>query len=222
MKTPLIAIGGFVRQVRRKVAEDDNLARKLDLAIEQVQQLEMLVGDTLAFAKPLKLQYRQDKINYLIEEVVTLVGEKASKQYAVTIETELQEEMPVVEYDRHRLQQALLNLLDNALEASPRGEKIVVRAQAEGSNIIIEVIDRGQGIAPEHLADIFTPFVTTKKEGTGLGLPIVKKVIEAHEGSIKISNNIEKGVTFRINIPLVRNPEVVHPDETEEKRKAAL
>jgi signal transduction histidine kinase len=200
MKTPLMAIGGFVRQVRRKVSED-SLANKLDVAFEQVQRLEVLVSDMLAFAKPLNLQCQQGKINDLIEEVVMLAGEKAAR-HSVTIVTELQEDMPGTLYDQHRLQQALLNLINNALEASLSGEKVIVRGQCNGSSIIIEIIDRGEGIPKELQDDIFTPFVTTKKEGTGLGLPIVKKVIEAHEGSIELYKNTEKGMTSRITIPV--------------------
>ncbi|MCJ7600150.1 MAG: ATP-binding protein [Desulfobulbaceae bacterium] len=200
MKTPLMAIGGFVQQVRRKVA-DDKLNKKLDFAVKQVRRLEALVGDMLAFAKPLNLQYQQGAVNDLIHEVVLISGEKASR-HAVTIATELQEDMPTVAYDRQRLQQALLNLVNNALEASPRGGEVILRSQANGACITIEIIDQGDGIPKERQVDIFTPFVTTKKEGTGLGLPIVKKVIEAHAGSITVSKNSEKGVTFRIAIPL--------------------
>jgi len=204
MKTPLMAIGGFVKQVRRKIS-DENLTKKLDVAFEQVQRLETLVKDMLAFAKPLNLQCQHGKINRLLEEIVMLAEEKATRQHSVTIVTELQEDIPGTLYDQHRLQQALLNLVNNALEASPPGEKIVVRGRCDGSNIIIEVIDRGEGIPKERQEEIFTPFVTTKKEGTGLGLPIVKKVIESHKGSIVINNNSEKGVTFRITIPVAVN-----------------
>ncbi|MBA3016127.1 MAG: GHKL domain-containing protein [Desulfobulbaceae bacterium] len=200
MKTPLLAIGGFVQQVRCKVA-DDKLAKKLDIAFGQVQRLEMLIGDMLAFAKPLHLQRQQGMINSLIEEVVMVSGEKASR-HAVTIMTKLQQDLPVIKYDQHRLQQALQNLLNNALEASPNGSEVIIRSKRQGDGISIEIADMGEGIPTKQQSDIFTPFVTTKKEGTGLGLSIVKKVIEAHNGSIDVTENSEKGVTFRITIPL--------------------
>jgi signal transduction histidine kinase len=79
---------------------------------------------------------------------------------------------------------------------------VILRSQCREACVTIEIVDRGSGIPKEHHGDIFSPFVTTKKEGTGLGLPIVKKIIEAHKGSINIINNNEKGVTFRITIPL--------------------
>ena len=199
MKTPLVAIGGFIRQVRRKETDDD-LARKLDIAFEQVGQLETLIGDMLAFAKPLNLQFQQGMINHLIEEVAMLCRENAI-QHAVKITMDLQEDVPVVEYDRHRLRQALLNLANNALEASPEGSEVIFRSRRRDTGIIIEIVDRGDGIPKKLLNDIFTPFMTTKKAGTGLGLPIAKKVVEAHEGSLEVVENGKNGVTFRVIIP---------------------
>lgn len=203
MKTPLVAIGGFIQQVRRKVA-DEKLARKLDIAFEEVGRLEILIGDMLAFAKPLNLQYQQGRINHLIEEVVMIVREKAAN-HSVTIRTELQEDMPVAEYDRHRLRQALLNLAVNALEASPKGSQVLLCSHCrDASCIIIEIVDRGDGIPKKLIGDIFTPFLSTKKEGTGLGLAIAKKVVEAHKGAIDVVENTKNGVTFRVIIPLMR------------------
>lgn len=200
MKTPLMAIGGFIQQVKRKIA-DDKLARKLDFTFEQVQRLEVLVGDMLAFAKPLTLQYQQGMINHLLEEIVMISGEKAAR-HGVTIRTELQENMPVAEYDKNRLHQALLNLVNNAVEASPKGSEVIMRNQHLGTDIIVEVADSGSGIPKDLFDDIFTPFVTTKKEGTGLGLPIAKKIIDAHGGAIHVIDNSDKGVTFRITVPV--------------------
>ncbi|MEW6519845.1 MAG: ATP-binding protein [Thermodesulfobacteriota bacterium] len=201
MKTPLTAIGGFVRQVRRRL-DNERLAGKLDIAGAQVERLEALVKDMLAFARPLKLQYGQGRLDQLIEEVVMLAREKAATGHQVTIQTEWQGTLPAVHHDRHRLQQALLNLVNNAVEASPPGEKVVVRGQGQGEKIVIDIIDLGEGIPQERREEIFTPFVTSKKEGTGLGLAIVKKVVEAHGGSIEWFANRGKGVTFRLIIPV--------------------
>jgi len=200
MKTPLIAAGGFVQQVRRKVA-DDNLTKKLDLAFEQVCRLETLVGDMLAFAKPLDLKLQQGMITSLIEEIGTISSEKAAR-YAVTVTTILQKDMPVAEYDQQRLYQALVNLVNNAIEASPSESEVILSCQHREHCIAIEIADQGCGIPKDIFSDIFTPFVTTKKQGTGLGLPIVKKIIDAHEGSIDVTENSENGVTFLVTIPL--------------------
>ena len=200
MKTPLIAVGGLVQQVRRKVT-DEKLINKLDYSFEQVRRLEVLIGDMLAFAKPLNLDSQQGMINHLIEEIVMVCSEKA-KRNAVRITTILQKDMPITEYDNQRLHQALVNLVNNAIEASPSGSEVTLRCQCGEDCMTIEISDRGCGIPKDLSGDIYTPFVTTKKEGTGLGLPIVKKIIDAHEGSINVTENNEIGVTFQITLPL--------------------
>lgn len=199
MKTPLITAGGFVQQVRCKIV-DVNLVHKLDYAFEQVRRLEILTGDMLAFAKPLELELKQGEISQLIEEVVMITSEKAS-QHTVTVTPILEGNIPIAKYDHHRLHQALVNLVNNAIEACPGGSEVTLRCRNQVDYITIEIADQGRGIPNDMCDDIFTPFVTTKKEGTGLGLPIVKKIIDAHGGSINIAENNENGVIFRITIP---------------------
>jgi len=199
MKTPLIAVGGFVHQVKRKIG-DTTLINKLDYASEQINRLEVLIGDMLAFARPLELNLQKGRINHLIDEIIVMANEKA-KRHEVIIRKVVQKDIPVAEYDHLRLHQALVNLLNNAIEACPCGSEVTIRCQNHGGQITIEIIDQGCGIPKDLIEDIFTPFMTTKKEGTGLGLPIVKKIIDAHYGSIDITENHETGVTFIVTIP---------------------
>lgn len=199
MKTPLATIGGMVRQVRRKES-DGGLAEKLDFAYAQVRRLEVLVGDMLAFARPLSLQCEQGLVNTLVEEVVRVAGEKAG-QRNVVLQTELRQDLPHAEYDPHRLQQALLNLVNNALESSPPGSRVLISTGCRNESVIIRIVDSGTGIPEEIRGDIFTPFRTTKKEGTGLGLPIVRKIVDAHRGTITFADNSDRGTTFTVSIP---------------------
>ena len=89
----------------------------------------------------------------------------------------------------------------NAVQATPEGERIVVRIQRKGPFALIDVVDRGPGIPPEKRKEMFNPFVTTKKGGTGLGLPIIKKIVEAHEGKVEILDHAGTGTTFRLSFP---------------------
>ncbi len=100
-----------------------------------------------------------------------------------------------------RTEQVLINLLMNAVQASPEGETVIVSTSQEGGYVRIDVTDCGCGIPHEQKEEIFTPFFTTKKEGTGLGLAIVKKIIQAHEGDLEVLDNPEQGVTFRVLLP---------------------
>jgi two-component system sensor histidine kinase HydH len=106
-----------------------------------------------------------------------------------------------VNVDPMRLEQALLNLVVNAVQASTNGEVVTLRAIPCGGSVAIEVSDRGEGIPEDKRSEILAPFYTTKKEGTGLGLPIVKKIVEAHSGELEILDNPDRGVTLRIVLP---------------------
>jgi signal transduction histidine kinase len=100
------------------------------------------------------------------------------------------------------MKQVLINLLMNAVQASPEGETVTVTVCQKGRYIGIELSDNGCGISFTQSEEIFAPFSTTKKEGTGLGLPIAKKIIEAHKGHLELLDNPEQGATFRILLPI--------------------
>jgi signal transduction histidine kinase len=95
-----------------------------------------------------------------------------------------------------------INLLTNAIEASSEAQTVKIRYCTRGEDLVVEVVDRGPGIASEIRKNIFLPFFTTRKEGTGLGLPIVKKIIDAHEGSLEVLDSPSRGATFRIRLPV--------------------
>jgi signal transduction histidine kinase len=96
------------------------------------------------------------------------------------------------------MKQALINLLTNAIDASPEGEIVTVSSYQKGGKIIIDVSDHGCGVPIDRKEEIFSPFFTTKEHGTGLGLPIAKKIVEAHNGSMEVLENRQKGAIFRV------------------------
>jgi signal transduction histidine kinase len=109
-------------------------------------------------------------------------------------------DLPAVDIDEDKLKQALLNVLKNAIEAMAHGGKLTIEAGRNGDDIIIAVSDTGTGITPD--SDIFAPFFTTKKEGSGLGLIIVRQIVAAHGGAITYDSGVGEGTTFRITLPL--------------------
>ena len=200
MKTPLIAIGGFTLQIRRKLTEEDKTGKKLDIVLQQTERLEQLVKDMLAFARPLDLNCQKDNFNELLKETILIAEEKA-KKHNVHLFLHLQDDLLVCSYDSHRLQQCLLNLINNAIEASPPEGEVIVRSRKDKQNLVVEVEDYGEGISDEKIDGILQPFVSSKKEGTGLGLPIVKKIVEAHGGVLQYEQQGEKGMIFRFILP---------------------
>jgi C4-dicarboxylate-specific signal transduction histidine kinase len=123
----------------------------------------------------------------------------------VRVTTRLCEPAPLVLGNRVQLQQVLLNLVMNAcdaMSATPPGERLLVLSTATQGDARIEVRDRGCGIAPDALATVFEPFITTKQDGLGLGLAICRTILEAHGGRVSAANNPERGATFVVSLPL--------------------
>jgi len=212
LKTPLIAIGGFANLVMSrlgKVVDNPQKApeviedaqAKLAIVVKETARLEKMVRQMLDFSRPLELRKSEQKIIEIIEESVALV-ESSAKAREVEIILEATHNLPSTSLDPERFKQVLVNLLMNAVQASPQGERVSVRSFVNGEKLVVEVTDCGCGIPVEKRSEMFNPFFTTKKDGTGLGLPIVKKIVEAHGGQVEILDNRPQGLTFRIIIPM--------------------
>lgn len=200
LKSPLIAIGGFARQVSRKMPFNDPNRLKLDVVIQESDRMESMINEMLDYGRPLELTMRETDLNRLIEECRDLAMSIAEAS-GVTIKTALDLSRTLCTLDCSRIKQVLMNVLCNAIQASPSGEVIWVKVHEEKGRVIIEVMDQGCGIPNDQLSKVFEPFFSTKKGGTGLGLPIVKKIIEAHGGSVRLSANPHGGITATVALP---------------------
>ena len=201
MKSPLMAIGGFVNQVTKRFQPGEKEREKLDIVIRETSRLESMVNDMLDFGHPMELQKNRENINDLADECVD-ISQPIAESYKVEIFTEFDTGLPLVFIDRNRIKQVIINLITNALQASPPGEKVLVKTGFGENVILMEISDYGKGIEKENLEKIFQPFYSTKKSGTGLGLAIVKKIIDAHGGIVSVRSNHDKGVTFSLRLPV--------------------
>ncbi len=200
IKAPLVVIGGFARQLKKKFTDHDPNHEKLNIIIQETEHLEKMMHNMLDFSKPLALELAQGDINEIVEESKKIVSENARKK-AVTIDCKCAPDLPAVAIDVIRIQEAIVNLAMNAVEASPEGERVTLSTSVDDKRVIIEVVDCGSGLKRELRTQVFDPFFTTKKEGTGLGLAIVKKIVEEHKGSLELVDNLPKGMIFRIMLP---------------------
>ncbi len=200
MKTPLMAIGGFANQVSRKLPQDDPNQKKLDVVIQETARLESMVKAMLDFGRPLEIQPAKISLNELVLESIE-VAQPVARKTGVELKADLEQSLPSPLLDGPRIKQVLLNLMTNAVHASPAGERVLVRTRLERNVVVLEVVDRGCGITEEHRESVFHPFFSTKKGGTGLGLGIVKKIAEAHRGEVSFRPNPGKGVTFSVRFP---------------------
>ena len=153
--------------------------------------------------------------NEVVSEVLALVRTDLQHR-GVLVSTRLCEPAPLVLGDRVQLQQVLLNLVMNSCDAmsdTPAGERLLVVSTTMGGDARIEVGDRGSGIAPDALARVFEPFVTTKRDGLGLGLALCRSILAAHGGHISATNNPERGATFVVSLPLAGDQQPAFSDD---------
>jgi two-component system, NtrC family, sensor histidine kinase HydH len=200
MKTPLIAIGGFANLVRKHLPPGNCDSSRLDIIISETARLEGMVKNMLDFSRPLCLDPAEVDVCSMINECLTIVEENAKAQ-KVSIRAALADDLPLMLVDPVRMRQVVINLLTNAVQASSEGDSVAVHCYCKGQNLFLDVIDSGCGIPLEMREAVFSPFFTTKKNGTGLGLPIVKKIVDAHGGFLEIIDNRSNGLTFRMIIP---------------------
>jgi two-component system sensor histidine kinase AtoS len=182
--------------------EDQDLFGRV---INETNRVEKLLKGLLNYARPPQLHYESFDLNkLLVYSIQTLaVTATTSSRQGVEFISHLSADLPQLEADSAQLQQVILNIFLNAIEAMPEGGIIAVSTGCPGEGKVkINIQDSGKGIPKEVLAGIFQPFVTTKSKGTGLGLAICKRIIEEHGGTIDAANNTAGGTTFMIVLPL--------------------
>lgn len=187
-------LGEELRAQAPNVAEAQGHVGKVQ---REVQTLKRLVDDFLAFAREQKVHLAPVELSAFIRGVVELVQPDAEAK-GVSVAVELT--AATLTADASLLTLALVNLLKNAVQASARGATVTVRGERRGGEVVLEVEDHGPGISAELQERIFEPFFTTKEKGTGLGLPLAAKLVEAHGGTLSVSSNPGKTL-FVIRLP---------------------
>jgi two-component system sensor histidine kinase HydH len=202
IKNPLMVIGGLAAQVERHLAAADITARdKLHIIQVEVRRLESFLGDLRDFLRPAPPAKREINLNEIILEVKTLMGE-AAEDKGIKVEARLEQRLPQVKADPNQLEQVLVNLFKNAMEATDAKGRIILATGSQDEQVWFSIQDSGKGMTPEVEDKIFHPFFTTKEKGTGLGLAVINKIITDHNGTIDLETAPGKGTTFTIRLPL--------------------
>jgi signal transduction histidine kinase len=170
---------------------------------DQVNTLDALTEEYLAFARFPKPHFEDESINQLLEELAAFVRPVATRQ-GLTIHVATDGGVPTMEIDRTLLRQAILNLVKNGMEALSRGGALTIASRADGDAVEIAVADTGTGIPADVAGRLFEPFFTTKPQGTGLGLSITRQIIDEHGGALTWHNRPGGGATFTIRLPVKR------------------
>jgi signal transduction histidine kinase len=202
IRNPLVSIGGFTRRLARKVT-DPEAKRYIDIILSEVGRLEGIIHDNLAYIKNVGPQFSRTPLNNVIEEVL-LVYEDELQQHGIRIERDLSPDIPDLELDPQQIKQAVVNLVANAMDAMEKGGILMVKTSrsADSPEAVMEIGDTGPGISSDSMHNLFNPYFTTKVRGTGLGLPITHRIIQAHKGSIVFRNKETGGAVFTIRLPI--------------------
>jgi|Deesub1362A_J573_1020465.scaffolds.fasta_scaffold00424_27 two-component system NtrC family sensor kinase len=205
IRNPLTAIGGFARRLYR-IVNGPKEKEYAEIMIEEVSRLEKILKDVLTFSRSAGYNLERQNIKEVIKETVR-VYEHLCVEHNIDIEVMIKEDLPPVLIDRDQLRQAISNLITNAIDAMPHGGALTVTADTESLHgvtyVVIRITDTGEGIPEDKLSVIFEPFYSTKEPGvgTGLGLPITRKIMQEHGGFIDVKSAVGKGTTMSLYFP---------------------
>jgi signal transduction histidine kinase len=199
VKNPLAAVRGAIQVIGRRLPAGGREASVITDIIARIDALNQLVRDLLLFARPPQPNKAPVDLSVLLSMTALLVGEDAAHR---DVQVVISGNCPAIMADAELLKIVFLNLFLNSAHAMKHKGAITVSLTAVDNSCRIAVSDTGPGIAPEVRAKLFTPFVTTKSRGTGLGLSTVKRLVEAHGGAIQVDCPPDGGTTVVISLPV--------------------
>lgn len=210
IRNPLGAVFASVASLQRILRDEPAFPRSEDstalvgILDEEARRLNCIVTDLLEFARPASLRLDRSSLADVLSDVASSATARPEAS-AVELKVDVEPGLPPIPLDRRLFRQAVFNLVLNGLQAMPRGGTLIVRARSEqrakGALACVDVIDTGVGIRGEDRPRVFEPFFTTKTSGTGLGLPLVKRVVDAHGGVVSFVSS-SAGTTFTVGVPL--------------------
>lgn len=205
IRNPLSTIRGYIQLMARSDRRSAEFGEYSAIALRELDRVNELVDDFLSLARQRPDMTEEIDLKASLQDVLIMVG-LPSEEHKVDVQLEIDEALPTLRGHSHELRQMLHNLIRNALEAMPEGGTLTLKvsASASGDLIVLRVADSGVGISESHLGHIFDPFYTTKAHGTGLGLPLCQKIVEAHGGRISVESRPGSGTVFTVILPARR------------------
>jgi two-component system NtrC family sensor kinase len=203
INNPMTTILTSAMLLQEDLAEDDPMRQELELIASETMRCRKIVTSLLNFARQSQPDKRLNDLNQMINECILLTQKQAAfKDIAIRCDTK--PGIPPIWFDKGQIEQAIINLILNAVEATASGGSITISTDCcdQEDRTRIDICDTGEGIIKENLNKIFDPFFTTKTSGTGLGLAITHGIIEQHGGSIEVDSELGKGTCFAIYLPI--------------------
>lgn len=205
VRNPLGVIRASVQMMEQEMeAEQGCTSSELtQVMIQEIDRLDALITALLDFGRPSESRFQESDLQQTLEEVITLTRQYANQQ-GVDIVYECAGDLPAIWADENRLKQVFVNLLTNAIQAMPDGGDLKVYSYSETGFVKVSFVDSGMGMSQEAKGKIFDPFFTTRAGGSGLGLSIVHRIIDAHQGFVHVESNPGAGSNFTIGLPLAK------------------
>jgi len=203
INNPLAGVLTYTKLLEKKLAGDtfrkEEALDYLSKMESEVSRCSRIIRNLLDFSRQTEPRFRLVDINQVLEQVLAMVGHQAQMQ-KVEVVKEFSSSVPEVMADFDQLQQVFTNLTLNAIQAMSGGGKLTLRTSVANGQVRVDIHDTGCGISKENLSKLFTPFFTTKEKGkgVGLGLAVVRRIIERHKGEIKVQSEVGKGTTFSL------------------------
>ncbi|MFP2930480.1 sensor histidine kinase [Pyxidicoccus sp. 3LG] len=194
LRNPLASLKGHAQLLAERVERDEVLRPKADRVVSEAVRLEQLMNDLLGFVRSGELRRAEADPNDVLRAAVEATGEASVEARYLPARMQL----PM---DAGRLQQALENVLRNAVQASPAGQRVEASVEQEGKSLVFTVKDHGPGIPAGEEERIFEPFVTGRLRGVGLGLAITRRIVELHGGTVSARSHASGGAEFRLTVP---------------------
>jgi signal transduction histidine kinase len=201
IKNPLASVSGSADILASEFPVGHPKREFIEIIQKELARLNGVLTEFLQFARTPKPHREVCDLREVVDSIVVLCSQEASRQ-GVHIQVSYPDDLPAVLVDTAQIQQALLNIVLNAVQAMDSGGQLTVALENSSRGVQIEIHDTGPGIPNEHRSRIFDPFFTTKDRGTGLGMSIAHKLIRGHEGDIRLLDNGRPGTTFVIDLPL--------------------
>jgi signal transduction histidine kinase len=200
LRNPLAVMNNAVYLLKAKLAQttDPKISKHLNIIETEIGKSNNIIRDVLDFSRNRALHLSPQKVDEMVEKAL----ERIQFPPNVGLKKDLQLGETQVPLDEDEIRQVLVNLMENACQAMTSGGTLAVGTKAHADQVEIIIADTGCGIPQEHLAKIFAPFFTTKSRGTGLGLAVVKKIIERHEGQMDVQSKVGEGTAFHIRLPM--------------------
>jgi len=199
LRNPLTGIASATYYLKTKLGSkiDPKIMEILELIEKDVEHSNNIITDLLEYSKEIRLWITETNLKFILKEALSLV--KFPQNIQVLDSTKSK---PKIKVDAEKMKRVFVNIIKNAVEAMPKGGKLTISSSESNGNLEVAFTDTGIGMPKDVLEKLWTPLFTTKAKGMGLGLPICKRVIEAHGGSISAESTVGKGTTFTVTIPI--------------------